>query len=142
MKPPVIPETLRICERCQDDIALMHGKKCLRCALARWNTVNQIGQLLAGEEAQPEPEPMCACDCGLPVSVVQASAPPAWPSAALVDERAAALPGSAQREDLWERLPKAPLSPEANAAARRITAWIGLLVLWAFASGWAFGRFV
>jgi hypothetical protein len=145
MKPPVIPDTLRICERCEDDIALMNGKKCLRCALARWNTVDQLEQLLASQEAQPqsEPEQMCSCDCGLPVVVAQASALPAgWPSAALVDEMAAALPASARRQDLWERLPKAPpLSPEANAAACRITAWVGLLVLWAFASGWAFGRF-
>ena len=112
MKPPVIPDTLRICERCEDDIALMNGKKCLRCALARWNTVDQLEQLLAGEEARPEPEQMCSCDCGLPVVVAQASAlPTGRPSAAVVDEMAAALPASAQRQDLWERLPKAPLSP-------------------------------
>jgi hypothetical protein len=39
-----------------------------------------------------------------------------------------------------EKLP-VPRSREAEALARRITAWVGLLVLWAFASGWAFGRF-
>lgn len=142
---PVIPESLRICRACEEDLAQANGL-CVDCERVRF--------LLAAHEMHKRIclDPRCSC------GVAHPELPPGLrfigDGMTKTFEPVGYRPCDGVAAPVYEdpqftvprisEVPQAmplPSSREAEAAARRITTWVGLLVLFAFASGWMFGRF-
>lgn len=127
MKAPTIPDTLRLCRICEDDLAAVGGL-CVECDRLKY-------LLQVGEDELPPPLRFVGDGAtktfkrayGLPCEEAPAPLritevpPDAVP-------QATALPASQERTAL------------VAARARRVVAWVGLLVMVVFIAGWLFGR--
>ena len=132
MRMPLIPETLSVCALCHAASPWRGKQECIDCVLARrfaaWAAADGelppglrfVGDGVSGtfQPASPFTGEPCPCGCGLSLAVVES-----W--------------------QMPPRITEVPLprSTRAEAVTRRVTSWVGLLVLWAFTFGWLFGRF-
>jgi hypothetical protein len=111
MRPPVIPDTLRICTTCKDDLTALGERECADCLV-----VTRMALWLLRDPELPVATPMqdalrwATCDTM------------AVPRITEVPQR---QPSHAVRAEF----------------ARRVTPWLGLLGLLILSCGWLFGRF-
>jgi hypothetical protein len=118
MIAPMIPETLRICARCCQDLALQGRTECLVCILSGWVPLD------VAEDLVREHQPSCPCGCGLPECVVAAMCVPP------------------ERESFWERLPQVtPRATVTGAHHLRAMRWMAWACLGCLVLGLCFGRF-
>ena len=126
MKPLTNAETRAMCSTCHEKRAWLGERECGDCLMeTRLGLWLQSGHALPGGWAAPL---VWASDGALPPRITEV----------------ATQPRHSATRDLRASLPREvplPASQEAESMARRVTAWVGLLLLCAFTAGLLFGRF-
>jgi hypothetical protein len=124
MRPPVIPDTLAICATCNNAFAMQGKQECCECLLETRFAAWALADGACGGAGGPE----------LPTVATPMEDALRWASLGTMPPRIREVP-----PPQLQKLPL-PRSRGAERYARRIATLTGLLMLWAFAAGWCFGR--